>query len=198
MNAQPKGSAPEPTPNRPAAASAALRELGWGCARRAAWMGLAAFWACAAGAHAETLAGKVVAVQDGDTITVLHERQQTRVRVAGIDAPEKKQAFGQRSKQSMSDCAFGKVVEVQWTKTDRYGRAIGKVMAGEVDCGLRQIELGMAWHYKAYAKEQARPDREAYAAAEDKAKADGRGLWSDAHPTAPWDFRHPEHHALNH
>ena len=146
--------------------------------------------------HAQTLSGKVVAVQDGDTITVLHENQQTRVRIAGIDAPEKKQAFGQHSKQSMSDCAFGKDVEIEWKKLDRYGRTIGKVVADGVDCGLRKIELGMAWHYKAYAKEQARADRKAFAAKEDEAKADRRGLWSDANPTPPWDFRHPKNAAI--
>lgn len=146
---------------------------------------------CAAqGAHADTLSGKVVAVLDGDTITVLREREQTRVRIAGIDAPEKKQAFGQRSKQSMSDCAFGKDVVVEWKKLDRYGRTIGKVVADGVDCGLRQVELGMAWHYKAYAKDQSREDREAYAGAEDRAKAERRGLWVDADPTPPWEYRH--------
>ena len=74
------------------------------------------------------------------------------MRIAGIDAPEKKQAFGQRSKQAMSDCAFGKDVEIEWKKLDRYGRTIGKVVGDGVDCGLRQIELGMAWHYKCVCK----------------------------------------------
>lgn len=183
--------APNILPKRPGSPLAPFAERGWGSARSAAWIAAAAVWALAAPAHAETLTGKVVAVLDGDTITVLHERQQTRVRVAGIDAPEKRQAFGQRSKQALSDCAFGKDVEVRWSKTDRYGRTIGKVMAGGTDCGLRQIELGLAWHYKAYAKEQAREDREAYGSAEHKARAAGLGLWSDPHPTPPWEFRHP-------
>lgn len=141
-------------------------------------------------AHADAPSGKAVAVLDGDTIMVLREREQIRVRIAGIDAPEKKQAFGQRSKQAMSDCAFGKEVAVEWKKLDRYGRTIGKVIADGVDCGLRQIELGMAWHYKAYAKEQSREDREAYAAMEDQAKAQRRGLWVDADPVPPWEYRH--------
>lgn len=141
-------------------------------------------------ANADTLYGKVVAVLDGDTITVLQDRAQTRVRIAGIDAPEKRQAFGQRSKQSMSECAFGKSVEVQWVKIDRYGRTIGKVLANGVDCGLRQIELGLAWHYKAYAKDQTPDDRAAYALAEEKSKMERLGLWSDADPMPPWDYRH--------
>lgn len=157
--------------------------------RLRSWGLAAALWA-AQGAFADTLNGKVVAILDGDTITVLRDREQTRVRIAGIDAPEKKQAFGQRSKQAMSDCAFGKEVAVEWKKLDRYGRTIGKVIADGVDCGLRQVELGMAWHYKVYAKEQSRGDREAYAAAEDQAKADRRGLWADPDPVPPWEYRH--------
>ena len=151
---------------------------------------------CSSQASANTLSGKVVAVLDGDTITVLHDNVQTRVRITGIDAPEKKQAFGQRSKQSMSDCAFGKDVEIDWKKLDRDGRTIGKVVADGVDCGLRQIEIGMAWHYKAYAKNQSREDREAYALAEEKAKAERRGLWSDNDPLPPWEFRHPKSKAV--
>lgn len=144
-----------------------------------------------------TLEGKVVGVADGDTVTVLVDgHDQVHVRISGIDAPEKKQVFGQRSKQAMSACAFGKQVVVEWRKKDRYGRAVGKLTVNGVDCGLRQIELGMAWHYKAYAKEQARADREAYATAEDEAKAARRGLWSDANPTPPWEFRHPKKSAI--
>ena len=163
--------------------------------RLAAWALMALLFG-SSNTEANTLSGKVVAVLDGDTITVLHDRQETRVRIAGIDAPEKKQAFGQRSKQSMSDCAFSKEVEVEWKKLDRYGRTIGKVLSGGVDCGLRQIELGLAWHYKAYAKEQARADRDAYAASEEEAKADRRGLWGDADPIPPWDFRNPRKAAI--
>ena len=78
----------------------------------------------------------------------------------------------------------------EWKKLDRYGRTIGKVTADGVDCGLRQVELGMAWHYKAYAKDQSREDRESYAGAEERAKAERRGLWSDADPVPPWEYRH--------
>lgn len=143
-----------------------------------------------------TLEGKVVAVADGDTVTVLVDgHRQVHVRIAGIDAPEKKQAFGQRAKQSMSECAFGKEVVVEWKKIDRYGRTVGKVSADGVDCGLRQIETGLAWHYKAYAKEQTVEDRAAYSDAETGAVARKTGLWSDVSPIPPWDFRH--HSAAN-
>ncbi|OYU45717.1 MAG: nuclease [Burkholderiales bacterium PBB4] len=151
-----------------------------------------ALLASVAHAHADTLEGKVVGISDGDTITVLDDRREVKVRVSGIDAPEKKQPFGQRSKEHMSECAFGKTVAIEWRKTDRYGRTIGKVVVDGVDCGLRQIELGMAWHYKAYAKEQSPVDRAAYAEAESQAQARRAGLWSDPHPMPPWEFRHPD------
>jgi endonuclease YncB( thermonuclease family) len=141
--------------------------------------------------HAATLEGKVVGITDGDTLTVLVDRREVKVRVAGIDAPEKKQPFGQRSKEHLSDCAFGKSVAVEWSKTDRYGRTIGKVTADGVDCGLRQVQDGFAWHYKAYAKEQSATDRVTYAEAESQAVTHKSGLWSEPHPTPPWEFRHP-------
>lgn len=148
--------------------------------------------------QAATLEGKVVGISDGDTITVLVDRGEVKVRVAGIDAPEKKQPFGQRSKQHLSDCAFGKSVAVEWSKTDRYGRTVGKITAFGVDCGLRQIQDGLAWHYKAYAKEQSATDRAVYAEAESQSMARKTGLWSEPHPTPPWEFRHPKESNAEH
>lgn len=141
-------------------------------------------------AYAETLSGKVVGVADGDTLTVLSpDKTQYKIRLAGIDAPEKKQDFGDRSKQSLSDCAFGKQVNVEWTKRDKYGRVVGKVLSGATDCNLRQLENGLAWYYKKYEKELAEIDRASYSAAEYRAKETLRGLWSQKDPVAPWDFR---------
>lgn len=143
-------------------------------------------------AAADLLAGKVVGVSDGDTVTVLTEEHvQVKVRIAGIDAPEKGQPFGQAAKSSMSGCAFGKQAQVEWKKLDRYGRTIGKLTVDGLDCGRRQVEMGFAWHYKAYAREQLAEDRQAYAKAETAARAASKGLWRDAHPTPPWDYRHP-------
>lgn len=88
-----------------------------------------------ADAYADTLSSKVIAVADGDTLTLLEDQQMVHVRIAGIDAPEKGQPFGQASKQGLSKCAFGNQVEVEWHKRDLYGRTVGKVMAGTVDCG---------------------------------------------------------------
>lgn len=153
-------------------------------------------------AGAETITGKVVGVSDGDTITVLDgDRTQFKIRVAGIDAPEKAQAFGQRSKEAMSTLVFGKDVEVITSKRDRYGRHIGKVMVSEPSCstrncpktldaGLAQLTVGMAWWYRKYAREQSAEDAGAYELAEREARSRNVGLWRDQNPTAPWDWRH--------
>ena len=145
-------------------------------------------------AFADILTGKVVGVSDGDTVTVLiEEHVQVKVRIAGIDAPEMSQAFGQAAKSSMSDCAYGKQAQVEWKKLDRYGRTVGKLTVGGLDCGLRQINMGLAWHYKAHAREQWAEDRRTYAEAETVARASSKGLWVDSNPIPPWDYRHPGH-----
>lgn len=141
--------------------------------------------------HAETIRGKVVAVADGDTITVLDDtRTQHKIRLAGVDAPEKKQPFGQRSKESLGDLVFSKTVTVETNKRDKYRREVGKVLVDGVDANLVQVQRGFAWHYKAYESEQPAIDRKAYSDAEDAAKAARRGLWADAEPVPPWEFRH--------
>jgi endonuclease YncB( thermonuclease family) len=140
---------------------------------------------------AGTITGKVVGVSDGDTITVLDaSKAQHKIRLAGIDAPEKAQAFGNRSKQHLSDSVFGKNVEVISEKNDKYGRTVGKVMVNGKDANLEQIRAGLAWHYKEYAKEQSASDRDAYANAESSARSSKAGLWSDPRPLPPWEWRH--------
>ena len=142
------------------------------------------------GASAETIAGRVVGIADGDTVTVLDaEKAQHKIRLSGIDAPEKAQAFGNRSKESLSDLAFDKTVTVETGKRDRYGREVGKVLVNGRDVNLIQVERGMAWHYKAYEREQPPNDRKLYDAAEIEARAARRGLWRDPEPTPPWDYR---------
>ncbi|TAG49826.1 MAG: thermonuclease family protein [Betaproteobacteria bacterium] len=136
------------------------------------------------------LEGRVVGVSDGDTITLLDaSRTQHKIRLAGIDAPESGQAFGNRAKQALSDCVFGQTATTEGSKIDKYGRTVAKVIVGGVDCNLRQIELGFAWHYKKYENEQAPLDRRAYASAEKVARAARAGLWVDPRPTSPWDWR---------
>lgn len=155
------------------------------------------FWICCLLAglcvtvQAATLQGRVVTVADGDTLTVLDvNKTQHKIRLAGIDAPEKKQAFGQRSKQSLSELTFGKEVEVEIVKRDRYGREVGKILVNGKDVNLMQVERGMAWFYRQYQREQSENDRVLYDAAEAAAKADRRGLWRDPNPMPPWEFRH--------
>ena len=144
-----------------------------------------------AGASAADLHGKVVGVTDGDTVTVLDTNMlQHKIRLAGIDAPEKAQAFGQASKKGLSDLIFGREVDVSWDKRDRYGRIIGKISTDRRDVCLEQVRRGMAWHYKQYQRDQSPADRQAYAAAEDLARANHVGLWRDTNPVPPWDFRH--------
>lgn len=136
------------------------------------------------------LVGQVVGVTDGDTITVLDDqRTQHKIRLAGIDAPEKAQAFGQRSKEALSALVFGRRVTVETEKQDRYRRTVGKVVIDGRDANLAMVVVGMAWHYKKYAGEQSASDRLLYADAERDAREVRRGLWQDAAPTAPWDFR---------
>ena len=141
-------------------------------------------------AQAETLLGKVIHVQDGDSITVLDEtRTQHKIRLSGIDAPERRQAFGNVSKESLAEQVAGQSVAVEWDKVDRYGRKVGKVLLAGLDSNLVQIKRGLAWHYKKYELEQSPADRQSYAAAEAEARAAKLGLWRDAEPTPPWEFR---------
>lgn len=138
--------------------------------------------------------GMVVGVADGDTITVLDVgKVQHKIRLTGIDAPEKKQPFGNRSKQNLSGMIFNKTVTVETIKRDRYGRELGKVLVGGKDVNLEQVHAGMAWHYKKYERTQSGTDRQAYAVAENEAKAAKRGLWADSEPTPPWEWRHSKH-----
>ena len=142
---------------------------------------------------AETLQGRVVGIMDGDTVKVLDaSNSQWKIRLIGIDAPEKKQAFGTKSKEHLSDLVYNKQVTIEYSKTDRYGRTLGKILVDGVDANLEQVKAGLAWHYKQYAKEQSPEDQSLYSSAENQARAGNRGLWIDASPTPPWDFRHPK------
>ena len=140
---------------------------------------------------AATLTGKVIGISDGDTVDVMDSSKTThRIRLAGIDAPEKAQPFGQRSKEHLSDSVFGKQVEVQGGKIDKYGRTVGKILVNGFDANLEQISAGFAWHYKAYASEQSADDRSLYSMAEEKARALHLGLWSEKKQMPPWEWRH--------
>lgn len=153
---------------------------------------LLALWLLVSAQQQQSVTGKVVGVADGDTITVLDtSNRQHKIRFQGIDAPESAQAFGQRAKQNLSEMVFGKVVTVHADKTDKYGRTVGKVLLDGRDINLEQLRAGMAWFYRHYANELSDADRKSYDAAEAEARAAKRGLWADANPLPPWDFRHP-------
>jgi endonuclease YncB( thermonuclease family) len=151
-------------------------------------------------AQAETITGHVIGVTDGDTITVLDaDRQQHKIRLQGIDAPEKAQPFGQRSKKNLSRLVFNKEVRVEWEKRDRYRRIVGKVWVQPASCptcpmtldvGHAQITVGLAWWYRRYATEQSPQDRGAYEFSEQEARAKRVGLWRDADQMPPWEWRH--------
>ena len=142
------------------------------------------------GLNAATIQGKVVSVADGDTVTVLDATNtQYKIRLQGIDAPEKAQAFGNKSKQSLHELVHSKQVTVDYQKKDKYGRVVGKILLNNNDVCLEQLKRGMAWHYKQYANEQPKEDRETYSLAEQQAKTELKGLWKDKQPVPPWEFR---------
>lgn len=133
---------------------------------------------------AGNLSGQVVNVHDGDTLTLLVDKQQIRIRLADIDAPEHKQPFGTRSRQSLHELCHGKAAQVQDNGRDRYGRTIGAVTCAGIDANAEQVRRGMAWVYDRYA----RPSSPLYAL--QKEAQDARaGLWVDAQPVPPWDWR---------
>jgi endonuclease YncB( thermonuclease family) len=148
---------------------------------------------------ASILEDAVVKITDGDTIIVLDSDEvQHRVHIAGIDAPEKGQAFGNASRKRLTELVARKEVRVEFNKQDRYGRIVGKVLVKPPDCptcgktldvGLVQITTGMAWWYRKYAREQSPEDQGRYEFAEQEAKAKKVGLWQDKNPQPPWEFR---------
>lgn len=129
--------------------------------------------------------GKVVAVSDGDTITVLRGSEQVKIRLAEIDAPEKAQAFGNSAKQSLSDLCFGKIASIVDQGKDRYKRTLGQVTCNGIDSNTEQVRRGMAWVYRKYTLKDS-----PLHTVESEAKAAERGLWADAEPVPPWEWRH--------
>lgn len=157
---------------------------------------------CIGIAQADEISGKVIHVADGDTLTILApDKQQYRTRIAGIDAPEKTQPFGNRSKQNLERLAKGREALADCPKVDRYGRRVCKVWVQPADCqkcgktldiGLAQISSGLAWWYRAYAREQSAEDRGRYESEENEARLRKRGLWADDSPVPPWEWRRRE------
>ncbi len=160
--------------------------------KRAKWAAAAALFTLGSlqTSSAYELTGRIVSVADGDTVTLLDANlQQHKLRLSGIDAPEKRQPFGNRSRLHLGALVFGRQVRADCPKTDRYKRAVCRLEVDGIDANLAQVEAGMAWHYKAYTREQSPADRWRYAKAEDRAREARHGLWADRAPVAPWDFR---------
>lgn len=129
-------------------------------------------------------------VTDGDTVTVLdRDKRQHNVRVAGIDAPENGQPFGDRSRQHLASLVLGRNVRAECGKRDRYGGEVRKVLDSSRDAGLEQIRDGMAWWYHEYAREPSPGDREHYVLAEQEVGEKKGGPWCDPDPVPPWPWR---------
>lgn len=135
----------------------------------------------------------VIGISDGDTLTVLNEdKQQVKIRLAEIDAPENGQPFGTKSKQSLSDLCFGKQAKVTPRAKDQLGRTVARVSCDGVDANSEQVSRGMAWVYRKYAK-----DHNLFIF-EHEAKRQKRGLWADKFPTPPWKWRKSARYAAIH
>ncbi|WP_066504626.1 thermonuclease family protein [Rufibacter sp. DG15C] len=127
---------------------------------------------------------RVIAIKDGDTIELLKDGQPLRVRLYGIDAPEKNQDFGTRARQFISELCFGKDVRLEVKDIDRYGRTVGIIYLPDGrNLNYEMVKNGFAWHYKAYSKD---PE---LGRLEEEARLDKRGLWDWPSPLAPWEFR---------
>jgi micrococcal nuclease len=129
--------------------------------------------------------GNVVGIKDGDTIVVMHDGVGETIRLYGIDAPEKKQDFGTKSKQFLSDLVFNKTVTVKVKDKDRYGRTIGEVYLQDgTNANHEMVRAGLSWWYEQYAKNDENLKR-----LQNEARTKKIGLWSLQNPTPPWEFR---------
>lgn len=167
---------------------------------RTALLSLLLLGAAAARAGTSSYEARVVKIEDGDTITVVSDAgRRIKVRLLGIDAPETGQPFGAASRRVLSENLAGGRVRIEQSGVDSYGRVLGRVLVppagcrgctATVDVNLGQIESGMAWWYRQYARDQRITDRGRYQSAEAGARFAKRGLWADSAPVPPWDWRH--------
>ena len=138
----------------------------------------------------DELTGRVVKVTDGDTLTILTGGSQLaatatqhKIRLQGIDAPEKRQAFGKVSRQYLAGMVAGREVRIAWSKRDKYGRILGIIYIDGKDVNLEMLKAGLAWHYKKY------DSTPVYEQAESAARTAKRGLWKEKNPIEPHEFR---------
>jgi micrococcal nuclease len=154
------------------------RFLGW-------WIPWLGVWALLVGvASAEEFTGRVVGVTDGDTLTVLRAGHAEKVRLLGVDSPEKRQAYGDRARRFAADLAFDRIVTVRTTTRDRNRRVLGEVILPDGRSLNRElVRAGYAWWFRRYSRDAELERLEA------EARQARRGLWADEAPEAPWEFR---------
>ena len=140
-------------------------------------------WGLVASAIAETFTAQVISVLDGDTVIVQQARKKTTVRLAGIDAPEKLQAFGPQSRETLAALVLRKTVRVTAKTVDDYGRVVGVLQSGRINVNEEQLRRGMAWEYSHHHSDKA------LIALQAEAQRARLGLWASANPVPPWDFR---------
>lgn len=135
--------------------------------------------------HAADFSGQVIRILDGDTIEVLHNQHPKRIRLSGIDCPEKGQAFGTRAKQAVSELVFGKEVTIQTHGHDKYKRIIADVFLPDgTNVNQELVKEGWCWWYRKYA-----PGNMALEGLEREARESRLGLWVDSNPVPPWEWR---------
>lgn len=144
-------------------------------------------------ANADELTGRVIDIASGDSITIVDASGvEYKIRLSGIDAPEKQQPFGQESKKSLADLVYGKEVTVNWIKRDYHKRVVGKVMLNKTDVNLEQVKRGMAWVFKHFVNDPYSQDEADYVDAQEQAEDRRLGLWTQRDPIPPWEFRRHE------
>lgn len=137
--------------------------------------------------NAAELTGSVIRVLDGDTIEVLQGQNPVRVRLANIDAPEKKQPFGRWSAEQLKELVAAQPVTVMYDQKDHYGRVLGRVFnANGIEANRQQVMSGAAWVYVRYNTDKSLP------ALQREAQEKKRGLWADSASVAPWEWRHKQ------
>ena len=143
------------------------------------------FFVLTSTSFAENLTGKVISIADGDTVTIVNNNQQTKIRLAEIDTPEKNQPYGKKSKQALSDFIFNKEVQVEVVTIDRYGRTVGKIFLDNQNINREMVKAGHAWVYVKYAKDKT------LFALEKNAKENQLGLWAlpEGERIPPWQWR---------
>lgn len=149
--------------------------------RRLAWLLL--LWCLPLAAGAETYTAQVIAVLDGDTVMVMRDNRKITMRLAGIDAPEKQQAFGMASRDALAGLVLRKTVHVTTKAVDDYGRVIALLDVGRVNVNEELLRRGLAWEYSQY------HSNKNLLALQSRAQAARRGLWAAAHPVPPWTYR---------